>query len=274
MISHPGRELVRTVRDAGVVLTTSAALAYASGYLVLRSRAHALGTDPGFTLIDQAYVFAGFRFALQTLMALLVTAPALLLSYALGHWLARRVKGRAQRALETLLVLVLAFATLASYFSTLNLDAVLIGAQSMSTALQRAVLGEGSLGVLLCLASTYVAALTIMWARGRYVALGRISPFASLLILLSALQLILLPVQDGVFFADRTARLLGRVPPGVVDISPPAWLLDRAADRASLIARGPGGRFSLITVKVDALDGIPITAVVPLEQVVKSGEAR
>jgi hypothetical protein len=274
MISDPGKELVSVARDAGVVLTTSAALAYASGYLVVRSRAHALGTDPGFTLIDQAYVLAGFRFALRTLITLLVTAPALFVAWALGRWLARRVHGGVRRALEVLLLLALALLTLASYFSTLSLNAVLFSSRPEGTALQRAVLGEGSLGVLLCLASTYVAALTIMWARGEYVARGQVSPFGSLLMLLGVLQLILLPVQDGAYFADRTARLLARVPPGVVDTSPPVWLLDRAADRASLIARGADGRFSLVTVKVDALDGIPITAVAPLEQVVRSGEAR
>ena len=54
MISDPGKELVSIARDAGVVLTTSAALAYASGYLVVRSRAHALGTDPGVAARGQA----------------------------------------------------------------------------------------------------------------------------------------------------------------------------------------------------------------------------
>ena len=59
-------------KDAGVVLAALSGAAYGCGYLALRARAHALGTDPGFALIDQAYVFAGFRFVLALLFALLV----------------------------------------------------------------------------------------------------------------------------------------------------------------------------------------------------------
>src|SRR5215470_17390350 len=63
-------DLVENAKNVGIVLTSASAASYASGYLALRSRAHALGTDPGFTLLDQAYVFAGFRFTLSTLVAL------------------------------------------------------------------------------------------------------------------------------------------------------------------------------------------------------------
>ena len=63
--------------------------AYGCGYLALRARAHALGTDPGFALIDQAYVFAGFRFVLALLFALLVMTPLLLVLDVIGRLASR-----------------------------------------------------------------------------------------------------------------------------------------------------------------------------------------
>ncbi|TMJ42296.1 MAG: hypothetical protein E6G90_19215 [Alphaproteobacteria bacterium] len=80
-----GGDIAESAKNAGVILTAASGAAYACGYLVLRARARALGTDPGFTLIDQAYVFAGFRFVLILLFALLVTAPLLLLLRIVGR---------------------------------------------------------------------------------------------------------------------------------------------------------------------------------------------
>ena len=93
---------------------------------------------------------------------------------------------------------------------------------------------------------------------------------AVILTMIAVLQVVLLPIQHGIFFADRNARLLARVPEGLVGVSSPIWLLDRGADRASLIARIGDGGLGLITVKVDALDGIPVTRTVSLGEVVRS----
>jgi hypothetical protein len=265
--------LVAGAKDVGVMLTSASAVAYASGYLALRARAHALGTDPGFTLVDQAYVFAGFRFALDTLVALLVIAPLLILIRSILHRLFIGVKPGGSRPFAWIAAIALAFLTLAS-FATLGVSAVLVSDPAPSgDVLQRAltssILGTGDLGVLITLAATFTAALTVLWARGRYVQVGPTDPLTAVLIVMAVIQLVLLPVQHGIFYADRNARMLARVPDGLVGVSPPVWLLDRGADRASLIARSAGGRLGLITVKVDALDGIPVTQTMPIGDIVR-----
>lgn len=271
--NSPNHDLLHTAQTIGVVLTSASALAYASGYFVLRARAHALGTDPGFTLVDQAYVFAGFRFAVNALIALLVIAPVLVLSRAIGRRVSR-IGSRALRfALESFATLVLTALTFAS-FLTLEVSGILVRDRPLSSALDRAILGEGRLGVLVFLGATYAAAVSVLWTRARYLAVGPADTPTRILALIATLQLILLPWQHGVFFADRTARRLARVPAGVTDVSPPVWLLDRGADRASLIARSTAGKLTLITVKVDALDGIPVTRVAPITEVVGTGGAQ
>ncbi|HVH84659.1 MAG TPA: hypothetical protein VM713_10115, partial [Steroidobacteraceae bacterium] len=167
----PTRDLLHIAQTVGVVLTSASALAYASGYFVLRARAHALGTDPGFTLVDQAYVFAGFRFALLTLIALLASAPLLILSRAIGRRV-NEISSRTLRvALECVAALALIGVTLAG-FVTLEVSGVLVSDRPSSTALDSAILGEGRLGVLISLGATYAAAASVLWSRARYLAHG------------------------------------------------------------------------------------------------------
>ena len=72
-------DIVTPAKNLGALLGTASVLGYISGYLALRARAHALGLDPAFTLVDEAYVFAGFRFLFATLIVLLLAAPVILL---------------------------------------------------------------------------------------------------------------------------------------------------------------------------------------------------
>jgi hypothetical protein len=269
--------LVENAKNVGIVLTSASAVSYASGYLALRSRAHALGTDPGFTLLDQAYVFAGFRFALIILVALLVISPLLVLSNMVAQTVMRRAMLRHRDIFACFAAVALAILTLAS-FSTLSVEGALLANGSANhTALQRVlfpgVLGIGSVGVFVILASTATTAITILWVRGRYAQAGARDALTMVLVVIAALQLVLLPMQYGIFFADRTARVLERPPEGVVGVSPPVWLLDRGADRASLLARRPEGAFVLITVKADKLDGIAVTGTTSIAEIVKGSGA-
>jgi hypothetical protein len=263
--------LVETAKNISVVLTSAAALSYAGGYLALRARAHALGTDPGFTLVDQTYVFAGFRFALVTLVALLCIAPLLIGIQAGVGWLSRHLRPGSRAAFAWFAAIALAALTLAS-FTTLGIDAVLLDAPAAGDSVHRAlalsILGGGQLGSLITLTATLVAALSVFWLHKRYLAEGPADPLTWVLSVIVLLQLVLLPIQHGVFYADRNGRALARVPTGVTGVLPPVWLLDRGADRASLVARTPDGRLSLVTVKVDVLDGIPITRVAPISTIV------
>ena len=265
-------DLVENAKNIGVVLTSASAASYAAGYLALRSRAHALGTDPGFTLLDQAYVFAGFRFALITLVALLAISPLLILGKAIVGATARFVKPRGLEVLSVLIAVVLAVLTLAS-FRPLFVEGVLLADPvAQDGAVQRAlvsgVLGRGVVGVFVVLAAT-AAAITVLWISDRYAHTGARDPLIMVLLVIGALQLVLLPVQYGIFFADRTARVLARAPEGVGDVLPPVWLVDRGADRAALLARLPRGSLSLITIKAETLDGIAVVGTTTIAEVVE-----
>src|SRR6187397_1427807 len=112
-------EAVETAKNVGVLLTAGSGVAYACGYLVVRGRAHALGTDPGFTLLDQSYVFAGFRFVLITLFALLLASPLLLVAF----WLCRAAGGLGSGkagALEWIAISILGALTIACFSLTLS----------------------------------------------------------------------------------------------------------------------------------------------------------
>ncbi len=270
--------LVENAKNVGIILTSVSAVSYATGYVVLRSRAHALGTDPAFTLVDQAYVFAGFRFVLVTLIALLVTAPFLIMVRSVAHWLTIEVGAVRLRAFAWICTVLLALLTLAS-FRTLGAEAVLLAdvsrkGDAVQRALAYAILGGGNVGVFVILGSTFAAAVTVLWARACYAKLGVSDPRTLVLIVIAALQLFLLPMQHGIFYADRKGRMLSRMPDGITGVSPPVWLLDRGADRASLIVRNARGGFDLITVKVDVLDGVPVTRTMPIAEIVSLGGAQ
>jgi hypothetical protein len=269
--------LVENAKSVGIVLTSASAVSYASGYLALRSRAHALGTDPGFTLLDQAYVFAGFRFALIMLIALLVISPLLILVKLATAMVARLITPKRVAILARLAVVALGIFTLAGFRTLFVEGALLDNGSAHQTALQSVlisgVLGSGKTGLFVNLTATATTAITILWLRSRYAQTGAGDPLTIVLVVVAALQLVLLPMQYGIFLADRTARVLDRAPEGVGGVSLPIWLLDRGADRASLLARRPGGSLVLITVKAEQLDGIAVTGTTTIAEIVKGGGA-
>jgi hypothetical protein len=91
---------------------------------------------------------------------------------------------------------------------------------------------------------------------------GDLDGLGAVLALIGALLLVLLPMQHGVFNADRNARRLDRVPEGLTGIEPPLWLVDRgASDRVVLYGHAADGQGRLMTLKQEKLDGIAVTGV-------------
>ncbi len=262
-------------KNLGATLTAAAGLGYACGFLVVRARAHALGTDPGFVLLDQNYVFAGFRFALITLFVLLVTAPGLLLIAAAGSFVARFGPRTIQHSLEWAAAVGLGLLTVTGFYLTLRVQNVLLEPSTATcrTALADAAIDDSNnLGILVILVATMVAACSILWlrARARHVQLGNLT---RLLGVIASLNLLLLPILHGTFVTDRKAYRLSRAPEQLTDIDPPLWLIDRGADdRAILLARTKNGRVELIPIKADKLDGIGTTEVTTLGKIVGVGE--
>src|SRR5512143_1519730 len=97
-------DIVSGAKNVGAALATVSTLGYASGYIVLRARAYALGTDPNFTFLDETYVFTGFRFLFVALIALLVAAPVLLLVRAAALWIRRLLNSAAFTVVEWIAV--------------------------------------------------------------------------------------------------------------------------------------------------------------------------
>jgi hypothetical protein len=263
-------EIAESAKNAGVVLTALSGAGYACGYLVVRARARALGTEPGFALVDQAYVFAGFRFVLALLFALLVTVLPLLLLREIGRFAGMLAPGLLL-GLEILTALSVGAATIAAYVATFGVSGVLLSPSS--GWLTRAVLEQNNYGTLLFLATTLLGGATLLWAYAHSTRAGGLDTLGMVLLLIGALLLVLLPLQHGAFNADRLARQLERAPNGVTGIALPIWLVDRgAADRVVVYGHAADGKGRLMTLKADALDGIPVVGVSSLGTAV--GESR
>jgi hypothetical protein len=259
-------DIAETAKSAGVILTTLSGFAYACGYLVVRARARALGTDPGFVLIDQAYVFAGFRFVLAVLFALLVMALPLLLLYEFGR-LAAQLAPPVLLTLETVAAVAAGVATVWAYSTTFAVTGVLLTPATGWAA--EAALERNQRGMWITLGTTALAAAVLLWLDAHLGRAGRLDTIGIALLLIGMLLLVLLPVQHGVFYADRAARQLERVPAAVPDLVAPIWLIDRGgAERVVLYARTADGQPRLVTVKAELLEGIAVTGVMSLDAVV------
>jgi hypothetical protein len=253
-----GSDIAESAKNAAVVVTALSGAAYACGFLAVRARARALGTDPGFVLVDQAYVFAGFRFVHVFLLSLLISFPLLLMLRSLG--------GRALLldpgplcALKTGAAIVAGALTIWIYLATTGVSGVLLSPSSNWVA--GAVLGRNQYGSFLVLATTLAAAALLLWSRAHFLRAGELDPLGAALALIAALLLVLLPVQHGVFHADRITRRLDGTPPGASGLAPPIWVVDRAADRVTLFGRGADGHARLVTLKADQLDGVAVVGV-------------
>jgi hypothetical protein len=251
-------EIAESAKNAGVILTALSGAGYACGYLVLRARAGALGTDPRLAFVDTAYVFAGFRFVLFVLFALLVTAPLLLLLRVIGR-LAGSLASGPLLALEIIAALVAGAATIWAYGATLGVGGVLVNPSS--GWLSDAALDRNNYSVLMVLATTALGAATLLWIDAHFARAGGLDPLGAVLLLIGALLLALLPMQVGVFYAERKAWQLERAPDGVSGLGPPIWLIDRGASEVVLYGRASDGKPRLVTLKADKLDGIAVTGV-------------
>jgi len=257
-----GSGIVDATTKIGIVLSGLSGIAYACGYLVLRARSHALGTDPGFAFIDQAYVFAGFRFALALLFSLLVMVPVLLALYAVGRFVAK-LAPRQLHAVEVVAAVFVGGATVWAYVATLGISGLLLAPSS--DWLGDAALGRNVYGPVIQLMTVGAAAATVLWFNARFMRRADLDGLGVVLGLIGALLLVLLPMQHGVFNADRYARRLDRVPDGLSGIAPPVWLVDRgASDRVVLYGHTADGQAGLMTLKEEKLDGIAVTGVSPL----------
>ena len=153
--------LLPRAKEAAAAFSGLAAIAYACGYLALRGRARALGTDPLLGLFEEAYVFAGFRFVLVTLLALLVGLPVIVLIRHLAGAVVSRLGGSSW--LDWLALTAFAFLVMLQFVFALGVQGLLLAGEPSHGWLAAAALGENAGGALATVVLTIVAALLVQW---------------------------------------------------------------------------------------------------------------
>jgi len=257
------------VKDAGLVLTTASGVGYACGYLVMRARAYALGTDPGFSLIDQAYVWAGIRLLLMLLFAVLLSALPILLVRELWHLLLQ-LGPLPLAIIERGAAILIGFVIMLLAINLFVVSNLIFADQhtGFSAHLSSAVLGRNPLGTVLFIGSTALTTLMGLWVRSHVVRANSLDVLAIVLIIMGVLLSALLPIEHGFFFAERKVRQIERLPEGVTGLMLPIWIVERGAgDRVVLFGRDAAGASRLVAIKADKLDGIAVTAVANLGDV-------
>ncbi len=259
-------EIETHAKNAAAVLAAVSTLAYVSGYLALRARANALGTDPSFTLVDEGYVFAGFRFFFISLIVLLLLSPIILALRRLFIWSARRLPSAVFVPSQWVLLAGVVIGTLLT-LRILGQNSLLLqtGADSVRPLLQETIMGgKPAMSIVLTASTLLLAVLSVLWLVRSYASMGRCA-FIWILGAVVALQLLMLPIYHGVLFAERKVRLLAAGPDTVKTILPPLGIVDRTSNHYTLLGRGADGRRLLTTVKRDDLNGIPIEGIVTLK---------
>lgn len=259
-------DIVTNLKNIAGVLGTVSTLAYVSGYLVLRSRAHALGTDPAFKLVDEAYVFAGFRFIFITLTVLLLLVPIVLLTRLALSWIAGRIHTNLMNAGQWLVLGLVAVATIAT-FKLLSVNSILLrqyNANTLNSVLQEAIIGgRPAIRLLLTFLPVLLATLSVLWLRKASLS-NADDPFVLVLIIVISLQIVMLPICHGALFADRKVRVLATIPDSVKDLSAPVGIVDRTSAHYTILGLDNDGNRQLATIKLDDLNGIPVNKIVSL----------
>jgi hypothetical protein len=262
------QDILPQLKDLGGVLATLSACGYVTGYLAMRARARALGLSPAFKLVDEAYVFAGFRVFFITLIVLLLSAPLLLAARPALHWLASRAPAGALPGVRCLALSVVLAWTLFN-LRILGTSAVLVKPAQGAAALERAVL-DGSGSVALIIWATLLPVVSGLWLWQRItVSQG---PFEWLLGLALGIQLCSLPIYHGALFADRAVRVLASRPEGLDFLEEPVAIVDQTGKQATLLGVDREGTLALITMAQDDLKRVHVRRVVALPDLL--GELR
>ena len=248
-------------KDAAALVAVFSGVSYACGYLTLRARAWAFGTDPPFGLVDEMYVFAGFRFFLSLLVALLILLPLLVAVSAA----ATRVGNRSSAAISWFGIAILALAALAQ-FQVLGIHGLLLDEQAAASPLGQAALTGDGLALALWFLAVAGTALSILWlVRRRHVA----DVLSATIGMIAALNILFLPAIQGILFADRYVRVLDSAPAAAAQFVGPAAVVDHGGGRAVLLGYAADGRTRLITVDEKDLIGIGVGSVMPIDQFLK-----
>ncbi len=260
---------LESIKDLAGALAGLAALAYALGYLVVRSRARALGIDPSGRLLDAAYTFAGFRFLLEVLVSALFVLPIAAGSRMLASAVLRAAGNRLGAILQWSAIVIFALLILAQ-LQLLEVNAVLLdpaavhGGRGPTSHLVDAALGRNAAGFWLVLGTTLLALLGGLWFRHHdrvHAPKGLSFPLA----LLVVLQVLFLPISYGIFFTDRSVRVLDGAPKEAGELMAPVGIVDLGGDNLTLLGANRDGSIRLVLVAKSDFKGMAVREVVPLK---------
>jgi hypothetical protein len=216
------------------------------------------------------------RLLLLLLFAVLLSALPILLIRWLWHLLLR-LGPRPLAVIEPSAAVLVGVAIMLLAINLFGVSNVIFADRptGLTAPLPAAVLGRNALGTMLFVGSTALALLIVFWIRSRVVRANGLDALAMLLVVMGLLLSVLLPIEHGFFFAERKVRQLERLPEGVTGLALPIWIVEQGAgDRVILFGRDAGGAARLVAVKADKLDGIAVTAVGDLGDVLMREPAR
>lgn len=257
-------EITGFLKHAGALLATVTTVVYLSGYLALRARAFSLGTDPRFALAYEGYVFAGFRFILTSLIILLPLTPLLLALHCGAVWLKGAVSGALFMAGELLMLAILGLCALLTILWVVGTGGFLLQEQGRSahSLIERALAGH-KVAVILLATALFQTTISVGWLATRLPAAD--DPLSWVLGIVVAIQITLLPMLHGAFFADRKVRVLAAIPDAVKGLKEPLGIVDRSSDHVTLFGLDANDARILVTVKLDDLDGVAVKKIVSLK---------
>ncbi|KPA19291.1 membrane protein [Candidatus Magnetomorum sp. HK-1] len=256
------------IKNIGTILATASTIAYITGYLVLRSRAHVLGTDPVFTLVDEAYVFSGVRFLFITLIVLLISSPIIfgirwgvlsLLNY---------IPTKLNNTIQWGVLLIVGIASLMT-FKIFSVNSILLQ-QNLNTPgslIKEAIMGEQPIiSLLLTFSLVILATLCVLWLKERLVSKDL---FVWVLCTVVFIQIFMLPIYHGGLFADRKVRVLAACPESIKGLMSPVGIIDHTSAHYTLLGCDSSSNRQIATIKQEDINGIPIKKIVSLNKFIK-----
>lgn len=262
-------DITNIAKNIATVLATGTTLAYVFGYLSLRARSFSLGTDPGFTLVDEAYVFAGVRLLFLVLIVLLLLSPLIALVRSGVPWLAQMLPPQLVSFSLWLSLFVMALITLLLLFKVVDINGLLLHYQltGTHTLFEEAAMGK-RVGVLFMFLIVFMLVVSALWLKASVAQNALVLTWV--LGLVVAVQLFLLPMFYGVVYADRKVRVLADVPDKIKYMKQPVGIVDRSSEHITLLGVNQNGLRSLVTIKLDDLNGVGISAIMRMGDFVKT----
>lgn len=233
---------------------------YVLGYLALRFHLTAIGVGTDLSVLDERYLFTGARFAVYLVAAvpsiLLVAAPLAVVAWGISE-----VPGVRRALVRWWLAAPAAFGLFAIVFAVVAIQFVMrqcfvIANLLLAPALPAQpawlvglLLDDGLMplyfsGLVAACAVPLIALAALRNVEGH----GGLPIVKGLLAFLTAVQLLLLPINYGVLIVDKTLPRVAAVGDKAMAAGDEAWLVWEGKDGVTYLVRSANGKRVLVTV--------------------------